>query len=253
VSKAVDVAILFEAGYNISDKEMICVDKSLGQILTSLRKEAGYTQPNVSKLLASEGVYIKTAGISKWEKGLTQPNASQFLALCKIYGVNDVMGTFTDYVRPEDELTAEGRRLVSDYVRVLVASGLYTAIPRIEKPRRIPLYTLAASAGTGQFLDGEDFEMADVGGEVPESADFGVRIAGGSMEPMIRDGQIVWVRRTETLRSGQIGIFAYNGQAFCKKLSAGKDGVFLVSLNSRYKPIEVTTALELHVFGEVVI
>jgi SOS-response transcriptional repressor LexA len=231
---------------------MICINKSLGQILTALRKEAGYTQPKVSELLSAEGVDIKTAGISKWEKGLTQPNAGQFLALCKVYGVADVMATFTDYTRPEDELNAEGRRLVSDYIRVLAASGLYSAAQTARKPRLLPLYTLAASAGTGQFLDSDDYEMVEVESEVPESADFGVRIAGDSMEPAIKDGQVVWVRRAETLRSGKIGLFAYNGQSFCKKLNTRKNGVFLVSLNPRYEPIEVSPTSDLRVFGEVV-
>ena len=69
--------------------------KSLGAILTELRREAGLTQPRVSELLAAEGVDIQPAGISKWEKDMTMPNAAQFLALCGIYGVRDVMGTFT--------------------------------------------------------------------------------------------------------------------------------------------------------------
>ena len=74
---------------------MIRLKKSLGTILTSLRREAGLTQPRVSELLAAEGIDIKPAGISKWEKDMTMPNAAQFLALCAIYGVTDVMATFT--------------------------------------------------------------------------------------------------------------------------------------------------------------
>ena len=52
---------------------MMLVKKSLGAILTSLRREAGLTQPRVSELLAAEGVDIKPAGISKWEKDMTIP------------------------------------------------------------------------------------------------------------------------------------------------------------------------------------
>ena len=236
----------------MSGKEMVMVNKSLGEILSALRREAGYTQPQVSGLLAGEGFVIQTAGISKWEKGLTLPNAAQFLAICKIYGVTDVMAVFTDAPHPAKQLNAEGRRLIADYTRVLIASGLYAEEPEREAPRLLPLYSLAASAGTGQFLDGEDFEMVTAGSAVPPSADFGVRIAGDSMEPEIADGQTIWVRRSDMLENGRIGLFSHNGQAFCKKLAEGKGGVFLVSLNPAYPPIEITPESDLRVFGEVV-
>lgn len=223
---------------------------SLGETLSALRRAAGLTQPAVSELLGRQGIDILPAGISKWEKGLTQPNAGQFLALCRIYGVTDVLGTFTDAPVAISRLNAEGRRLVSDYIRVLAASGLYAA--QAEAARVLPLFELPASAGTGQFLDGDRYEMAPVGPEVPESADFGVRIAGDSMEPVIPDGGVVWVRRRETLENGRIGVFALNGDAYCKKLEAGEGGVRLVSLNPAYRPIRVTDPAGLRVFGEVV-
>ena len=149
---------------------MIRLKKSLGTILTSLRREAGLTQPRVSELLAAEGIDIKPAGISKWEKDMTMPNAAQFLALCAIYGVTDVMATFTGAGGSLAGLNAEGRRLVSDYIRVLLASGLYSEREEEPAARILPLYTLAASAGTGQFLDGDDFEPVDAAAAPPATA-----------------------------------------------------------------------------------
>ncbi len=104
---------------------MIAVTDSLGTTLNRLRRDRKYTQAQVTELLARLGYEIQPAGISKWEKDLTVPNAGQFLALCKIYGVTDVMGTFTGE-GPTAQLNEAGRRLVSDYIRVLVESGLYS-------------------------------------------------------------------------------------------------------------------------------
>ena len=70
---------------------MSTVTDSLGTILNKLRRDMKYTQAQVTELLARYGYEIQPAGISKWEKDLTVPNAGQFLALCKIYGVTDVM------------------------------------------------------------------------------------------------------------------------------------------------------------------
>lgn len=84
----------------------------------------------------------------------------------------------------------------------------------------LPLYSLAVSAGTGQFLDSEDYDMTEVGPEVPDGANFGVRVAGDSMEPRFHDGQTVWVSQQHSLMTGEIGIFLYDGCAYLKQLVA---------------------------------
>jgi len=72
------------------------------------------------------------------------------------------------------------------------------------------------------------------------------------MEPRFVHGQIVWVHRQETLRSGEIGVFLYNGAGYCKRLEHAPGRVELVSLNPRYAPIRVAEGDELRVFGRVV-
>ena len=224
--------------------------KSLGATLTFLRREAGLTQARVCALLAERGMEIQSAGVSKWEKDMTVPNASQFLALCEIYGVTDVMGVFTGRSGPLAGLNAEGRHMAALYVRLLHASGMYSEEP--EKPARVlPLYDLAASAGTGQFLDGESSTPIDAS-NAPERADFAVRIAGDSMEPEIHDGSVVWVRSCESLESGRIGIFVLDGQAYCKRLRADGRETALISANSAYAPIVPAPDDGFRVLGEVV-
>lgn len=104
----------------------------------------------------------------------------------------------------------------------------------------------------GELLDGTDYDTVEVGDEVSPNADFGVRIAGDSMEPRFVHGQIVWVHRQETLRSGEIGVFLYNGAGYCKRFERAPGRVELVSLNPRYAPIRVAEGDELRVFGRVV-
>ena len=69
----------------------------------------------------------------------------------------------------------------------------------------------------------------------------GIRIQGDSMEPKIKDGSIVFVRLTPVLYSGDIGIFVYDGHAFCKKLELDdkRKLVKLVSLNKKHKTIVI--------------
>lgn len=86
-------------------------------------------------------------------------------------------------------LNAEGRRRALEYIALLRESKRFAAAPEVPALRSLPLYSLAVSAGTGQFLDGESYEMQPVGPEVPEEANFGVRVAGDSMEPRFHDGR----------------------------------------------------------------
>ena len=198
------------------------MDNSFGARLAAARKAARLNQTRVAQLLTESGFPVRTQAVSKWETNTTQPSARQLVELCRIYGIRDVVAAFG---APES--------------------------PR-KTGRILPLYRLAVSAGTGEFLDGADYESVEVGEDVSSLADFGVRIAGDSMEPRFVHGQIVWVKRQETLQPGEIGVFLYNGSGYCKRLERVRGGVELVSLNPLYAPIRVRAEDELRVFGKVV-
>lgn len=110
---------------------------------------------------------------------------------------------------------------------------------------------MAASDVTGEFLDDENFEIIEVGEDVSEEADFGLAINGDSMEPRYHDNQAVWGQQTNSLNNGEIGIFYLDDMTYCKQLQDDKDGVYLVSLNSKYEPIKVTDESSFKIFGRV--
>ncbi len=199
------------------------MEKSFGARLAELRRRQGWSQGEVARRLSEQGWPVKTQAVSKWEKNTTLPNAAEFLILCKLYNVTDVQ-------------------------KVFLGGGERAAAPL----RTLPLYALAVSAGTGQFLDSGGYDLVEVGAEVSPLADFGVRVAGDSMEPRFVSGQIVWVRRQESLEPGEIGIFLLNGEGFCKRL--GQDGrtPLLISLNRAYPPLRVGGNDDFRVFGKVV-
>ena len=228
--------------------------ENIGQLLCKRRKELGINQTELAEAMSLRGFPVTNQAVSKWEKGATLPNAKQFLALCEILEIDDVRGEFSCGSEGIFAgLCREGRRLALDYVQLLRDSGRYAN--RREEPvylRSLPLYSLAVSAGTGQFLDGEDYEMVEVGAEVPDGANFGVRVAGDSMEPEFHDGQTVWVRQQRSLMTGEIGIFLYDGNAYLKQLVALEHSMALHSLNPAYSDIVISPELPLRVLGKVV-
>lgn len=226
---------------------------NIGKTIAQARREAGLNQAELAVRLNMLGVDVTNQAISKWESGASLPNARQFIILCAALGIEDVLAEFTDGRHGAYAgLNSEGRRKLREYKSLLAESGRYAARPQPACPvRTLPLYSLAVSAGTGQFLDGENYEMVEVGAEVPEGANFGVRVAGDSMEPEYHDGQIVWVRQQRSLMTGETGIFLYDGCAYLKRLAAGEDRLALHSLNPAYADIMVSPEIPLRVLGKV--
>ena len=229
------------------------MSKSIGEILNSKRRELGFSQAELASALAIDGIEVTNQAISKWETGSTLPNARQFLALCRALEIDDISGTFDGGSRGGllAGLNTVGRKKALDYIELLRDSGRYGLQPEPVKTRTLPLYSLAVSAGTGQFLDSEDYDMTEVGPEVPDGANFGVRVAGDSMEPRFHDGQTVWVSQQYSLMTGEIGIFLYDGCAYLKQLVAGDGYLALHSLNPAYPDIRISPALPLRVLGKL--
>lgn len=228
------------------------MNDTLGTTLTALRKSRGLSQKELAARLALLGVEVSNQAISKWEKGATQPSAGQFLALCRVLEVEDIAGQFLggEYGLLR-ELNETGRRKVAEYADILRASGLF--VPEKERTGRIlPLYSMAVSAGTGQFLDSSDYASVEVDESVPASADFGVRVAGDSMSPRYENGETVWVHSQQVLSPGEVGIFLYDDEVYLKMLLSDEKGLRLHSLNRVYSDIAIRSFAELRVLGKAV-
>lgn len=227
-----------------------------GNTLTALRKSKHYLQDDVIRLMHDCGAPVTKSTYSRWERNQGIPQADQFLTLCQIFGVRDILGTFAMTPRFADPLSKEGRRKVEEYEQILIASNMFAPAGKVLpfRKRQRPVYEEEpVSAGTGQFLDNPNYTMMDIGEEVPDCVDFGVRVSGDSMEPTFVDGQIVWIQQREVIEDGEIGIFYLNGQSFIKKLKTTKDGVKLVSLNAeKYAPIVIKPNDDFRAFGKVI-
>lgn len=67
---------------------------------------------------------------------------------------------------------------------------------------------------------------------VPADADYAVCISGDSMEPYIHDGQMVFVKETQELYDGDVGIFCVDGAMYCKQYYVDEDrNLHLLSAN----------------------
>lgn len=110
----------------------------------------------------------------------------------------------------------------------------------------------AVSAGTGEYMVDNQPEQVTYEGQVPEH-DFAVTVNGDSMTPLFDDKQIIFVKKAQEARSGQIVIADYDGQAYVKKFVQDENGCRLVSLNKKYHDLPIDDKHEISLFGIVVL
>ena len=228
---------------------------SIGPIIAKYRKEKHLTQPELSELLFKEGIEITDKALSSWESGRTEPGVNQLFTLSKVLGIKDIYEDVfgINPYNPMSRLNDLGKDRAYEYIDMLASSEKFAkqSVSDPESGRIIKLYTLGVSAGTGNFLDDDDFEEIETDEFVPAGADFAVHITGDSMMPMFRDRQIIFVHSQNTLEDGEIGVFSLDGNAYCKKLMKSKKGTALISLNKKYKPIPVTENSTCAILGKV--
>ncbi|MBQ2743429.1 MAG: helix-turn-helix domain-containing protein [Oscillospiraceae bacterium] len=111
----------------------------------------------------------------------------------------------------------------------------------ITKAKKIPVLGNVAAglpiSAVENILDYEEIseDMARTG------EFFGLRIKGNSMEPRIKEGDVVIVKQQDDVESGQVAIVLINGDdATCKKFVKHDNGISLVSYNPAYSPMFFT-------------
>ena len=231
------------------------MENSVGGILSELRRAKKLMQKDVAARLSEYGFSVSSKTIYNWEKGLAYPGIPQFLALCDILGVDDVLWQFSGIHRGlYAGLNSAGREKARELIDLLFHIDMFRDDfeEDSEPPRLLRLYDIPASAGTGNFLDDSTYELIRVPADAPPDVDFALRISGDSMAPRLMDGQIIWVRNQKTLNNGEIGIFIYSGEVYCKELFADGRRVYLKSLNPEYQDIEVKDDFGFTTIGKVV-
>ena len=110
------------------------------------------------------------------------------------------------------------------------------------------------AAGHGTFQeDNLHMEVRLRAEDVPEEYDTIVKVAGDSMEPLIEDNDLLFIRVASQIDVNSIGIFQVNGKNFVKKLKRDYDGSwYLQSLNSGYEEIHLSENDDIRTIGEVV-
>jgi repressor LexA len=196
--------------------------KTIGWNINALLLRADKTQIDLAEYLG-----VSKSTISMWVNGVRVPRMARIDAMARYFGVNR-----SDIMEPWGEPHSAGSVSIPVYARV--AAGL-----PIEAAEDI--------------IDREEIPEA----MAEQGPHFAVRIWGDSMEPRMKKGDVVIVRKQTTADDGDIVIVTVNGtDATCKQFKRYQDGIALVSINPAYPPMYYTAQevdqLPVCIIGKVV-
>ncbi|RDG18007.1 phage repressor protein [Leuconostoc pseudomesenteroides] len=229
--------------------------------LKERREELGLTLEEVGKLTG-----VGKSTVRKWETGYIQNmGRDKIVAYAKALRINPM-----DIIDPEsaisdsaiDKIVSVSSKLTEKRQNKVYnfAKQQYNEqnnIIQMPEPTPEPEYEEfelygAVSAGTGEYLTDNKPEKVMYKGIVPEH-DFAVIVNGNSMLPLFEDKQILFVKKTDEIRSGQIVVVDYDHQAYVKKFVRDEKSCRLVSLNKEYKGMPIDEEHDIRIYGTVVL
>lgn len=165
----------------------------------------------------------------------------------------------SDIVAIYNQLDEDRQANVVDYATTLLNEQVSMKVTTVFEKYKSDDYIIdyvegLVAAGHGTFQeDNLHMEVKLRAEDVPESYDTIAKVAGDSMEPLIVDNDLLFIKVTSQVDINSIGIFQINGKNFVKKLKRDYDGSwYLQSLNSGYEEIHLSENDDIRTIGEVV-
>ena len=194
--------------------------------LKQLRKDSGLLQQDMA-----EKIGITKSAYGYYEQGKTTPDVITAKKIANILdvSVDYLLGKETDVIKKNHD-----------------KSGFLVPV----------LGQVQAGIPIDAIQDILDYE--EISADMAASGEyFALQVRGSSMEPRMKDGDVVIVRQQPEVENGEIAIVLVNGNdATIKKIGKSSDGIMLVPNNPAFEPIfynnEEITELPVVILGKVV-
>lgn len=245
--------------------------EQLGDRVRKLREGRNMTQTELSEIL---GMKTYTT-VSKWEKNENFPKGKDLKKLAEIFNVtSDYLLGLTDSKLKKITTQNERAEIVSIYDKLeqprqeKVLEFANDQLAEQERSKVVSIFDKTiddenyitdyveglVAAGHGTFQeDNLHMEVRLRANDVPNEYDTIAKVAGDSMEPLIQDNDLLFIKASSQVDINDIGIFQINGKNFVKKLKRDYGGSwYLQSLNAGYEEIYLTENDDIRTIGEVV-
>lgn len=210
----------------------------IGKKIKELRKSHNLTLEELADILNKEypdTINFNKGKISKWENDREEPRLSSVKILADYFDVpldyfNGIDIDQAEILTIFNQLDEDRQSNVVDYATALlneqVSMKTSTVLEKYKDDDYIIDYVEGlVAAGHGTFQeDNLHMEVRLRAEDVPEKYDTIAKVAGDSMEPLIEDNDLLFIKVTSQVDINSIGIFQINGKNFVKKLKRDYDG-----------------------------
>ena len=175
---------------------------------------------NLKKLRESRGLYQKDVAAAigvdrttyvKYERGDSEPSFQILDKLAQFFNVS------VDYILGRD------------------------VSPNLSAPRKVIKIPVLGQVQAGIPLDAvqDILDYEEITSEMAASGEhFALQVRGDSMEPRIKEGDVVIVRKQSDVESGDTAVVLVNGDAATvKRIKKSLEGIMLIPNNPAYEPL----------------
>lgn len=180
-------------------------------IATKLRQAR--LQANMTQKQVADRIGMTYQAISNYERGKTKVESDILVKLCEIYGVSV----------PE--------------VLIPKCDGKPDPPPGFEPMPEMTKIPLVGQIACGEPITAEENIEDYVNALNNWHADFALECIGNSMEPKIKDGDIVAIRKQPCVENGEIAAVRIGDEATLKRVYIYADRMILQPINTTYEPI----------------
>lgn len=202
------------------------------------------------------------------ERGIMNANVENAIKICSALGIRpEIFSYFLETSKGESEILPIYNKL-EEQRQEKVLNYAKEQLEEQESSNIISIFNKSqddedyitdyveglVAAGHGTFQeDNLHMEVKLRAEDVPDEYDTIAKVAGDSMEPMIEDNDLLFIKVKNQVDINDIGIFQINGKNFVKKLKRDYNGGwYLQSLNNSYEEIHLTEEDDIRTIGEVV-
>ncbi|MFB5454956.1 S24 family peptidase [Enterococcus avium] len=229
--------------------------------LKFLREKKNMEQLELAEMLGRKS----SSSISEWEKGKYTPRIGTLNDIAKIFKV-DIDDLMTKDLSKNNNSAVPSIETIYNQLEKPRQTKVYnfaeqqleeqnSNVVHFPKKEKLPTIKNSASAANPTELaygdtvvEEEEFER------VPNNADFAVPIIGDSMEPVIRNGQFVFVKEQPDVEDGEIAIVEIDGDGVtCKEVFKDYENqsIILRSINELYED-RIVSPEQIRIIGKVV-
>ncbi|HHA6673438.1 TPA: XRE family transcriptional regulator [Staphylococcus aureus] len=217
---------------------------------------------NMSQKKLAEFINIKPSTLSDYLNLRSNPSHGVIQRIADVFevGKSDIDTTYkddNDITSIYNKLTPPRQKNVLNYANEQLeeqnSKGDNVVDINSYKQEKTPVNVNGCvSAGVGERLHDETLFTEMVKGPIP-THDLALKVNGDSMEPMFKDGEIIFVEKTHNIKNGQIGIFIIEEEAYVKKVFVEDDRLTLVSLNKEYDDLHFYRNESVRLIGKVIL